>query len=436
MTASGEAASGVQGAVRRRPLLALYAASLISVTGDSMAAVAIPWFVLLTTGSAVQTGVAAFFSVTPIIIGMVFGGTVVDRTGFRRISIAADLASGVMILLIPLLHFTIGLSFPALLALVFLSNLLDAPGGSARRAMLPELAAAAGIPIEKATAYAESVSRATLMIGAPAAGLLVTLMGAPVVLLVDAVTFLVSALIVGAFVPAALVEQKAPAGAPKTSYMEDLREGFRFVRHHRLILAIIVVVMFTNMIDSAAFSVSLPVWAETVFGVENGAVNLGLLIGVFGGAALVGAFLYSLIATKPSRRLLLGLGFGMAGVMQIMFAAAPPLWALIGLAILTGILVAPLNPLLNTLVFERVPVELRARVMSLLSAGVMVGMPLGALAAGYVLEFLGVQVAYVLYGSVYLIAALIFRFHPALRDVEARNAPTVEAVSTVERSAA
>ena len=146
----------------RVPLYALFATTLISATGDAMAAIAVPWFVLQTTGSAAQTGIAAFFSISPIVLAMFFGGTVVDRTGYKRVSVFADLASGVTTMLIPLLASTLGLPFWQLLALLFLGNLMDAPGRSARNSMIPELAAcghrpsAAPHPAQPASVPADS----------------------------------------------------------------------------------------------------------------------------------------------------------------------------------------------------------------------------------------------------------------------------------------
>jgi MFS family permease len=96
---------------------------------------------LQTTGSAAQTGITGFFTILPVVVAGFFGGTLVDRMGYRRTSIVADLASGLTVALIPLLHFTIGLEFWQLMVLVFLGGLLDAPGSTARTALIPDLAA-------------------------------------------------------------------------------------------------------------------------------------------------------------------------------------------------------------------------------------------------------------------------------------------------------
>ncbi|HYI14131.1 MAG TPA: hypothetical protein VEX37_01995, partial [Thermomicrobiales bacterium] len=86
---------------RSAPLLATIAADTISRTGNLLTAVAIPWFVLDTTGSPARTGVAVFAGSVPIVISLFFGGTIVDRFSYRRVSIVSDLASGASVLAIP-----------------------------------------------------------------------------------------------------------------------------------------------------------------------------------------------------------------------------------------------------------------------------------------------------------------------------------------------
>ena len=123
--------------MRRVPIIALFTANAISLAGNVMANIAIPWFVLETTGSAARTGVTGFFTILPVVVAGFLGGAITDRLGYRRMSIASDIASGATVALIPLLHFTVGLQFWQLMLLVFLGGLLDAPGGTARTAMVP-----------------------------------------------------------------------------------------------------------------------------------------------------------------------------------------------------------------------------------------------------------------------------------------------------------
>lgn len=157
----------------RLPLVALLVADAISLTGNAMGFVAIPWFVLETTGSATLTGVVAALTFAPTVLATFFGGAIVDRLGFRRTSVMADLASGVTVAMIPLLHATIGLELWQLFVLVFLGALFDAPGATARRSLLPDLAALSGTRMERATGINGAIQHGSLLVGAPIAGLLV-----------------------------------------------------------------------------------------------------------------------------------------------------------------------------------------------------------------------------------------------------------------------
>ncbi len=118
----------------RGSLILVLAANAISLLGNVMAAVAIPWFVLVETGSALQTGIAAVFASAPLAIGALFGGTITDRIGPRAASIVGDLLSAGSVAGIPLLHSLGVLEFWHLLVLAFLGALFDAPAASARAA--------------------------------------------------------------------------------------------------------------------------------------------------------------------------------------------------------------------------------------------------------------------------------------------------------------
>ncbi|MFV2113809.1 hypothetical protein ACFHW0_15925 [Micromonospora sp. LOL_025] len=112
---------------RRAPLLGLLVGHAVSLTGNMLTLIALPLYVLAETDSLAATGLAGAFATAPVVLGGAFGGVLVDRIGYRRASVLADLVSGVTIAAVPLLHATVGLPFPALLALVFVSGLLDTP---------------------------------------------------------------------------------------------------------------------------------------------------------------------------------------------------------------------------------------------------------------------------------------------------------------------
>jgi len=410
-------------AKNRLPLYTLYATSLISATGDVMAAVAVPWFVLQTTGSAAMMGIAAFFAVLPIALAMLFGGTIVDRIGYKRASVFADLASGLTMLMIPVLHLTIGIEFWQLVLLVFLGNLLDAPGRSARQVMIPELAEAADVSLERATGLANAFSRATTMFGAPLAGILIGLTGAPIVLLINAITFLVSAIGIQLFISQQLFAKQTQAQQESTnSYLEDFKEGFAFLRQDKLLLTIIIVVMITNMIDQALSGVTTPYYANEVYGT---AWSLGLMMGSFGAAAVVGTLLYSAFGEKFSRRWVFIIAFMLVGVRSFFMMLYPPLAWMVAFFLIDGMAAGPINPIIGVISYERIPAEIRARVFGLTSAGVLIAMPVGGLLAGYMLEWFGLTTALAIYGVIYVLAIGSLIFNPDANELDRSEAPPV-----------
>lgn len=396
----------------RLPLFTLLAANAISFTGNALAMVAIPWFVLETTGSASRTGLTAAVVAVAAILAAVIGGSAVDRLGYRRMSVVSDVASAVPVALVPVLYYTTGIAFWQLLVLVFLGALLDTPGNSARLALLPELADRAGMPLERANAAMQSIQRGASLAGAPLAGLLVALFGAANVLLVDAATFVVSAALVAFAVPATAAP---PPSGPRGGYFAELLDGWRFVRGERLVLAIVLTIAITNCLDAPLFSVLLPVYANTVLG---SAVSLGLIVAAFGGGSMVGAVVYGAVGHRLPRRATFVGSFFLVGLPFWAFASLPPLWVAIAAAAAIGIASGPLNPLIMTVLQERVPDGMRGRVFGIVTAVAYAVTPLGMLAAGYLVEWVGLRATLVGLAASYLVVTLGMLLTPALRRMD------------------
>lgn len=405
----------------RRTIYLLFTANTISLIGNQLTLIAIPWFVLETTGSAVQTGLTAFFHILPIVLAGFFGGTIVDRLGYKRMSVTADIASGLTVALVPILFALDMLPFWILLALVFFSALLDAPGATARAALVPELAEAANMPLERASSLLQVVDRASRMIGAPLAGLLVAVMGAQNVLWLDAATFAVSAAMVAIFVPAAQTVKPTT----KKRYRSELADGLRFLRQDRLLLVLISTVMITNFLDAAKSSVILPVYARDVY---DSAVALGLMFGLSGGGAVLGALAYGAVGHKYSRRWVFVGAFIAVSLPIFILVAMPPLPIALLVMLISGIAAGPINPVLSTVEYERIPPNMRGRVFGTITAGAWMAMPLGVLLGGMAVEWAGLIPSLLVVGSFYLVITVSLAFNPVLKLMDA---PVVEVETAV-----
>lgn len=388
----------------------------MSITGNRLTMIAIPWFVLQTTGSAGKTGLVAFFSLLPFVLSSAIGGLVVDRLGMRLTSVLADVASGLSVLGIPLLHHTVGLPLAALVALVFAGSLLDAPGQTAREAMLPDLVATAGTTLERGTSLLDGVSRAAGMLGAPLGGVLIAAFGTANVLFVDAASFAVSAVLVALWIPRlARTVDLAPSGG----LLADLREGYGFLWRTPIVRAIVLMVLVTNMLDAAMGGVLMPVYADTVLG---SVVALGLMSGAMGATAFLGTLAFAWIGHRLPRVATLVAGFTLGGPTRFFLLAASPgtVASVAGFAV-AGTGIGPINPILGTMQYELVPERLRARVFGAVSAGVMAGAPVGALLGAALVEGIGLRATLVAFGVVYLACTLSPLVVPAWR-VSARRA--------------
>jgi MFS family permease len=395
--------------MKRIPLISYFFANLISLVGNNLTMIAVPWFVLETTGSAFQTGLVAFFTALPAILAAFFGGTIVDRFGQKRMSIISDLASGITVLLIPLLYGTRGLQFWQLLLLVFLSALLDGPGNTARQALLPELALAANLPLEKANAVQQAIHRAGTLIGPAMAGFLIVWLGSSNVLWLDAATFAVSA---GLF--ALAIPSGQPRVKPESRYFKLLQEGWQFVRRDRLIIALCVTIAITNFLDTPLFAVVLPVYAEQVYGQ---ATALGLLISSFGAGALIGSLLFGLVIFRAPRRITFVVAFIFAGMPFWALAFMPPFFLALAALFCGGVAAGQLNPLIMTLVQERTPAALRGRVFGIITALALIAAPLGMVLAGFLTEWLGVIVVLLIIALIYLLVTLAQVFNSAWSEM-------------------
>jgi len=268
---------------RRAPLIGWLTAEAVSLCGTRLSMIAIPWFVLVTTGSATTTGLVAFAEMGPYVLAKAAAGPLMDRLGAARVSVAADAASAVVVLLIPLLELLDVLSLPVLLLVVALAGLLRGPGDGAKSALVPEVVEATGVPMERATGLHSAAERLASTAGAALAGLLVAVLGPVNALLIDAGSFAVAAALIAATAP-----RRAPivGEADGTGYLTQLREGWNFLRGDAVLVAMTVMISITNLLDQAYVVVLVPVWA---YQNGQGVAAVGLLFAVFAAAATIRA---------------------------------------------------------------------------------------------------------------------------------------------------
>ncbi|TDU91116.1 putative MFS family arabinose efflux permease [Kribbella voronezhensis] len=386
----------------RAPLIAFLVANVVSLCGTRVSAIAIPWFVLVSTGSPMKTGLVAFVEMTPLVLCKAFGGPLIDRIGGRRISVTADVASAGVVALIPLLHTLHLLSFPALLAIVAVAGALRGPGDAAKGTLVPDIAAAAKVPLERVTGLESTTERLAGFIAYGVAGGLITLVGTVNALWVDAVSFAVCAALIRTWVPRPTVETSTPSAGDEVSYFAQLREGWQFLRRDKLMMPLVLMIAVTNLLDAAIGAVLLPVWIKD-HGFGPGHTSLILLS--FGITATLFALLASAIGDKIPRKVVFTLAFLVCGAPRfVLLAFDAPVWSVMLVYAIGGVGAGFINPVLGALFLERTPRHMLGRVGSLTNAIAWTGVPLGGVVAGAAIAGIGLVPALLAAGCLYFVA--------------------------------
>jgi len=366
--------------LRNRPLRALLVAEVISTTGAQMTWLALPWFVLTTTGSPSQMTLVMIAELAGFAVAGVLAGSFVQRLGARRSMLFTDAARAPLMMLVPVLHWSGHLSLASLVLLALMLGILGAPYFTAQKVILPELIGEDERVMSQANALFQGAIRLTLLLGPPLGGVLIGVIGAAEVLVVDAATYLVSFALVALFVPA-----RKPVAEEEGS--RGLLAGFRFLIREPLLR---VWMPFFVAGDAAwqAFFAAVPVLTVERFDAD--AKIAGLLFAAFGGGALIGNFLsFRFFSQRVESLRLIAL--------SVPFQAAP-LWLLtfdVGAGVMfvalliSGVGNGVCNPSIHSIYTLRMPPAIRAKAMA---AGMTIwglAMPIGLVIAGPVLTAFG-----------------------------------------------
>ncbi len=380
---------------RSRSVVALLAAEVVSTTGSQMTWLALPWFVLVTTGSATKTSfVVAAELIGVAVLGMP-GGRMLGRLGARRTMLLCDGGRAPLMLIIPVLHWTGGLSFVVLLAVAFGLGALSAPYFAAQKVIVPELLGEDEKRISEANALFQAATRTTLLLGPALGGVLIGVIGATSVLLVDASSYVVAVLLVGAFVPRRPPVQQAEED-------RSIRVGIRWVLRDRL-LRVWWPVFAIGDAAWNAFFITVPVLVIARFGHEPQIA--GWLFAAFG----VGAVLGNVVAFRFLTDRFDGLGL----IASCVMLQALPLWLLwlpippAGLAaalLVSGIGSGLVNPSLHTISTLRIPAALRPNVMTTMMVFWALINPLGLFLAGPILDAFGTAPVLIGFAAVQTVA--------------------------------
>jgi MFS family permease len=382
---------------RNRSILGLIAAELVSLTGSSMTFVALPWFVLVTTGSTAKLGWVMAAQLLPLALFGIPSGSLIARLGAKRAMLMSDAARGPLILTLPILVWTGNLSFTWILVVAFAVGCFAAPYFSSSRLIVPEVVGDDERRVAEVNAVLGGANTLTQIAGPVLAGVLIAATSPSVVLVVDAGTYVFSFLTIAIVV-------RAGKRVAATEESQGVLAGLRYVMRDSLLGPLLVVACFMNLV---VFGLIVGINALGYFQYSSAHV-VGFLFGAFGVGSLIGAVLAQQLVQKVDLLKLAAVGILLMPL---------PLWALgmklpwelalvvLGLFALGGPLVnAPVLGILTT----KPPEALRPKVMTAVMTLAAGAGPLGFLAAGEALRVVSLQTLFLVIAGLLTVISIAF----------------------------
>lgn len=400
----------------RTGFVAFFAADMVSTLGTFVSMVALPWLVLLSTGSPAKMGTIALAEMGMFLAASVFAPPLADRLGLKVTSVASDVASAVSMGAIAL---TPKIGFLPLVLLVAATGGLRGVGDRAKTVLLGPMVKRAGFGMKRIMGAYSSVVRVAQLVGASVGGLLVFWFGAPGAVGVDAVSFIVCGLVIGVLVwPPEIAVDKADTEKPPGGYLAAFREGAREASRDQVVLGLTVVIFGLNILNQANNSVFVPLWISTVL---HSAAAAGSVMSAYAIGSVLGSVLFTAFANKLPRHATVIAGALLGSVprpLVLGFSHSLPLVLVV--TFIAGTAGAATNPTWGALLYERIPQRFQNRVFGLLTATCAAGLPLGGVLAGALVAGFGLRggiVSTAILGGALIVLALAWYARAAVKSV-------------------
>lgn len=364
-----------------RDLRLLIASRLISDLGTGIAPIALAFGVLTLPGAdAGSLGVVLLAAALPRLVFMLFGGVLADRVDRARLMVAAELLAAIAQLVAAGLFLTGHATVPALAALAAVNGLAVALFFPSMTGLLPQVAQ--GDDLQSANALVRLSTNVAMILGTALGGVLVATLGPGWALLVDGLTYAMSAALL-AFVRV----RSAERADPSTSMLADLRHGWREFSSRRWVWLVVVLFSLMNIGFGAAIGVLGPVQALESWG---GATGWAIVLASFSAGTVVGVLLA--MRLRPGRPMLVAMLVCPLLAVPIALMAPPAaVWVVAVFAFVAGVAVDVFEVLWQTALQQNIPQESLSRVSAYDWFGSTAFTPLAFAATGFAVAAVGVE---------------------------------------------
>ena len=400
--------------VSRRPLYLLEGANALSGLSNAIAIITVPWLIFERTGSATQAGIVVAASAIPGIIISPFVGALIDHYGRKRVSIGSDLLSALSVMLFPIWDSLFGLTFASIATFAVLGAAFDPAGYTARKSLIPDVAKASNTSMDKLNSWHEAVFSGGWALGPAIGAIAISLVGAANSMWIVFVAFILAIILISMLHVGDLgLEHREEINDQEKFWSSTLR-GLQVLKSDKAMYYLTISIVFLVMVYLPTESIILPKYFSDI----DDPRGLGYVLSSMAAGSIATTLAYPKLVKHFKKRSIVIGSLAATSLAMIPMTLFPP----IGLFVLAGFLLGlgwgPMNPLMNSMVQQRVAPHIQGRVFGVQTSLFYASGPIGMFVTGVSVDAFGVRPVYIAAVSILIVFQLFIMFLPDLHDLD------------------
>ena len=400
--------------VSRRPLYLLEGANALSGLSNAIAIITVPWLIFERTGSATQAGIVVAASAIPGIIISPFVGALIDHYGRKRVSIGSDLLSALSVMMFPIWDSLFGLTFASIATFAVLGAAFDPAGYTARKSLIPDVAKASNTSMDKLNSWHEAVFSGGWALGPAIGAIAISLVGAANSMWIVFVAFILAIILISMLHVGDLgLEHREEINDQEKFWSSTLR-GLQVLKSDKAMYYLTISIVFLAMVYLPTESIILPKYFSDI----DDPRGLGYVLSSMAAGGIATTLAYPKLVKHFKKRSIVIGSLAATSLAMIPMTLFPP----IGLFVLAGFLLGlgwgPMNPLMNSVVQQRVAPHIQGRVFGVQTSLFYASGPIGMFVTGVSVDAFGVRPVYIAAVSILIVFQLFIMFLPDLHDLD------------------
>jgi MFS family permease len=400
--------------VSRRPLYLLEGANALSGLSNAIAIITVPWLIFERTGSATQAGLVVAVSSIPGIIISPFVGALIDHYGRKRVSIGSDLLSALSVMLFPIWDSLFGLTFASIATFAVLGAAFDPAGYTARKSLIPDVAKASNTSMDKLNSWHEAVFSGGWALGPAIGAFAISIVGAANSMWIVFIAFILAIILISLLHVGDLgLEHREEINDQEKFWTSTLR-GLQVLKSDKAMYYLTISIVCLAMVYLPTESIVLPKYFSDI----DDPRGLGYVLSSMAAGGIATTLAYPKLVKHFKKRSIVIGSLAATSLAMIPMTFFPP----IGLFVLAGFLLGlgwgPMNPLMNSMVQQRVAPHIQGRVFGVQTSLFYASGPIGMFVTGVSVDAFGVRPVYIAAVSILIVFQLFIMFLPDLHDLD------------------